>query len=1168
MTPKSEGDRPPLPGRATYLRLRWDGPARPPAGVGKGTEVLLIRDAGGTPILEVAGTTSAVSGLDLRAERSLHDLLDRPGARVALTASTEKERGSAIDLEVYEYAAASELPYGQILSFGVPDKVLAGVRRAAQHAVRHNDAPGAIAWLADRLFLPAAPGDPAGRRRAVVSMSEHQDARAPDAFRIHGRGVAVDVRVKEDVLMLDRVLSRGHDRSHGPLMLLDAAVELVDESTASRLREDTRRELRRLAAGQGFLALWNRYNRIESWWVLRGVVDAGYVRYTGWRRLEDGTYQFALAADQRPELRQQFLDSVRAALNDAAEDARWDVDATQRVPPVVERAVALGSGSSDDVGDDLLTDRPAADTVSGTVVVVDEGGAFVDLRPVRFDAPGTIMRSRSWSPPLAGFLHRSFRGDQRRLRRRHEAMTSIFSGRTRISSLLGLIEGQVDAPVLPPSRRIAARSLAADALFGARGPTPLQERAIDIALNTPDVAVIQGPPGTGKTQVIAAIQTRLAEEGRRFADLRGAVLLSSYQHAAVDEVVQRSAALGLPANKLDRAGRGSTVQLDRWQERALGSVEARIRSWPGSEAPAVLGHVAAVVAGHRLRPGGPAETIALIEEVQRLAGGLLPGQLSDRLSRARYLLTLPEEARRSAVPAQDGTASGSVVGSAELDRRELARRAVVALPTGADPAGADPVAAARAARRLRTLPPPPPADLLAALDDAAAATEDRPGPAPDELGLVRQELLEWLDRPSVDSAAAAAGRDPYRPDQVTDLLSEVVAAVETRVADSPADGTLAALLAYRDGLAGDPEAVRWTLRDYTMSYAATCQQASSPAVRDAKQVERVEDISFDTVIVDEAARANPLDLMIPLNQAERRIVLVGDHHQLPQMLEPDIEREFDVDIRDRLSESMFQRLYDSIERTGDPVGRVVRLTTQFRMHPRLGELVSRHFYGGTLLSGRGEDEFRHGLPGYGSAVAAWIDVPRSRGRERGQRSKSRPGEADVVARTVRDLLAAAPGLTFGIVTFYAAQRDAIWQALVDEDLAERPEPRQPYQVIPGLRHQDPDSGRRRDRLMVGTVDAFQGKEFDVVLLSTTRCIPAHEAVPGPENPERRSWVARRYGHVVLRNRLCVAMSRQRRLLIAVGDARTFERGVAPIALEPLSDFLTLCREGPPYGATR
>ena len=49
------------------------------------------------------------------------------------------------------------------------------------------------------------------------------------------------------------------------------------------------------------------------------------------------------------------------------------------------------------------------------------------------------------------------------------------------------------------------------------------------------------------------------------------------------------------------------------------------------------------------------------------------------------------------------------------------------------------------------------------------------------------------------------------------------------------------------------------------------------------------DTVFRTVIVDEAARSNPLDILIPMALAERRIILVGDHRQLPHILEPDIE---------------------------------------------------------------------------------------------------------------------------------------------------------------------------------------------------------------------------------------------------------------------------------------
>jgi len=66
-------------------------------------------------------------------------------------------------------------------------------------------------------------------------------------------------------------------------------------------------------------------------------------------------------------------------------------------------------------------------------------------------------------------------------------------------------------------------------------------------------------------------------------------------------------------------------------------------------------------------------------------------------------------------------------------------------------------------------------------------------------------------------------------------------------------------------------------------------------------------------------------------------------------------------------------------------------------------------------------------------------------------------------------------------------------------------------------------GHLKERIRVGTVDAFQGKEFDVVFLSMTRS----NDLPITDNRSLR----RKFGHLMLENRLCVAMSRQQRLLI-------------------------------------
>ena len=85
---------------------------------------------------------------------------------------------------------------------------------------------------------------------------------------------------------------------------------------------------------------------------------------------------------------------------------------------------------------------------------------------------------------------------------------------------------------------------------------------------------------------------------------------------------------------------------------------------------------------------------------------------------------------------------------------------------------------------------------------------------------------------------------------------------------------------------------------------------------------------------------------------------------------------------------------------------------------------------------------------------------------------------------------------------------------------------------------------------MGTVDAFQGKEFDVVLLSMTRSNDLAADQP--------KLLRRKYGHLMLENRLCVAMSRQKRLLIVVGDGGMLIGEQAAQAVPGLVRFLKLC----------
>ena len=98
-----------------------------------------------------------------------------------------------------------------------------------------------------------------------------------------------------------------------------------------------------------------------------------------------------------------------------------------------------------------------------------------------------------------------------------------------------------------------------------------------------------------------------------------------------------------------------------------------------------------------------------------------------------------------------------------------------------------------------------------------------------------------------------------------------------------------------------------------------------------------------------------------------------------------------------------------------------------------------------------------------------------------------------------------------------------------------------------------------ERIRVGTVDAFQGKEFDVVFLSNV-CASDTVIADQKEGIERDRMFNQKYGHLRLSNRLNVAMSRQRKLLIAVGDKRMAEGSEAEEVVPALVEFLKLCRK--------
>ncbi|WP_199728697.1 ATP-binding protein [Corallococcus sp. CA053C] len=113
---------------------------------------------------------------------------------------------------------------------------------------------------------------------------------------------------------------------------------------------------------------------------------------------------------------------------------------------------------------------------------------------------------------------------------------------------------------------------------------------------------------------------------------------------------------------------------------------------------------------------------------------------------------------------------------------------------------------------------------------------------------------------------------------------------------------------------------------------------------------------FDMVIIDEVSKATPTELIMPM-MLGRKVVLVGDHRQLPPMfrereasfaeaqaeggIEPAIFRKY----QRLVTASLFQELFEAA-----PPELRAMLWVQYRMHPQVMDAVNE-FYGGRLQPG-------------------------------------------------------------------------------------------------------------------------------------------------------------------------------------------------------------------------
>lgn len=260
----------------------------------------------------------------------------------------------------------------------------------------------------------------------------------------------------------------------------------------------------------------------------------------------------------------------------------------------------------------------------------------------------------------------------------------------------------------------------------------------------------------------------------------------------------------------------------------------------------------------------------------------------------------------------------------------------------------------------------------------------------------------------------------------------------------------------------------------------------------------LENRSFDLVVIDEATQATEPSCLIPIGHGDK-VVMAGDHRQLPPTVK-NMEA-----IEEGLKKTLFERLAEEYSKNKSLLGK------QYRMHEDIMSFSSGEFYDDQLEADKSVakhllTDFDLDVNSFDNDVADILDITEpvtfvdtsgidaNERRRQGSTSKENPEEALLVAKLADNLLRAGMHPEdLAIISPYKDQVDLIDRKIDVEDLK------------------------------VKTVDGFQGREKEAVIISLTR-----------------SNTKKAIGFLEDVRRLNVSLTRAKRKLIVVGDRSTIK----------------------------
>lgn len=378
-------------------------------------------------------------------------------------------------------------------------------------------------------------------------------------------------------------------------------------------------------------------------------------------------------------------------------------------------------------------------------------------------------------------------------------------------------------------------------------------------------------------------------------------------------------------------------------------------------------------------------------------------------------------------------------------------------------------------------------DESIALSEQKSQLQDRYVAINDELGVKGQEVEEWRE------LLGASSDEEY-----LQMKSDIQVALKENKKKYATYSKVESLCKeWQKRVAQGNGLLQESIADSTL-VGATCLGIASLGA--------AIDFNFDWVIVDEAGKATPPEILVPICLG-RKVVLVGDHKQLPPVVDEALLKLQDKEKMNISKEDLELSLFEYLERSLNDDCKSV-LDEQYRMNPVIGDLISKLFYEGKLVSKTSREKKTIPLKMFENKPLVWLSTASRPDRREEPISDSYRNSCE--AKLIFEQL-----------------------LLIDEELGEL-KLKKETAIIAGYRGQ-------RDRLTrlyesnykarfhnmtveINTVDAFQGRETDIVFYSVVR---------SNDNGN--------LGFLKDVRRLNVAFSRARELLVVVGDHQCAQR---------------------------